>query len=122
MGDFRAELREKGILKHILDSHTSIVRENMSGEQYFTRKRQQGCREIDHIMFQKKFDSWIEEKHVEFNRGQTFFPGYHLRLTYCFKRWETNEVRNTPSREKIDLRKVFSIKMKLKIMTMKREF
>ena len=33
MGDFRAELREKGILKHILDSHTSIVRENMSGEQ-----------------------------------------------------------------------------------------
>ena len=73
-------------------------------------------------MFPKKFDSRIEEKHVEFNRGQTFFPGYHLLLTVGIKRWETNEVRNTPSREKIDLRKVFSIKMKLKIMTMKREF
>jgi len=114
IGKFRKDKNCEGILVHMEESHTSIVRDKMKSQSYVTRIGSAGARGIDHILVPTAAEAagkFIDAR-LERNMGSSYFSSDHSLLVCDYHRKDQNNNEDGRDTLKFNYAKIFRIKVK----------
>ena len=114
IGKFRKDKNSDGILVHMEDSYTSIVRDKLKSIPYVTRMGSAGARGIDHILIpneEKVLDKFVDAR-IERDAGSAYFSSDHSLLVCDYHRSDQNNNEDGRDIIKFNYAKIFRIKVK----------
>ena len=117
-GNYRKPPSNDGIVKYLLNSHTSIVRDMSLDKPYWTRMGKDSHRGIDHIFIPQDdyFSKWFgESAAIMKDAGGAYFPSDHSLIFCSILRFDSDNMDVGEIITKYDYGEIFRIPLKKKI-------